>query len=125
MMHSIANMISHINNCVTVNRGFIYVSYSKHRLNILNAIKKSGYIDRLSILRYSIHKADICIELKRVGKAILVRRIIQVSKPGNRIYWTRARIAQEFGVFIVSTCKGIVNSKFETVHGGEVLCKLL
>ncbi|ATY93574.1 30S ribosomal protein S8 [Candidatus Hodgkinia cicadicola] len=125
MTGSIADMISHINNCVAVNRNFIYVSYSKYRFNVLNAIKQSGHISRLSVLRYSLHKADIAIEFKLVGKRLLIRKIVQISKPGNRIYWTRAQVARKFGVFILSTCKGVVNSAFEVAHGGEIVCKLL
>ncbi|XXN13748.1 MAG: 30S ribosomal protein S8 [Candidatus Hodgkinia cicadicola] len=124
-MDPIANMISHINNCVAINRGFVYVPYSKHKLNVLVAIKQSGYIDRLSVLRYSNNKANIAVEFKRVGNLLLIRGITQISKPGNRIYWTRARLAREFGVFVLSTCKGVVSSLFEHKLGGEVICKLI
>ncbi len=79
-------MVSHITNCIVINRSFVCVPCSKHKLNVLNAIKQSGYIDRLSILRYSACKADIVIELKRVGGALLLRSITQISKPGRRVY---------------------------------------
>ncbi|XXM93279.1 MAG: 30S ribosomal protein S8 [Candidatus Hodgkinia cicadicola] len=123
-MGTIANMISHINNCVAVNRGFVYVPYSKHKLNILRAIAQSGYIDKLSTLRYSEHSADIAIEFKRAGHSLLIRSITQISKPGNRTYWTRAQLVRKFGVFILSTSKGVVNSVFDRTLGGEVVCKL-
>lgn len=86
MLDPVANMISHINNCIARNRGFVYIPYSKYKLNVLNAIKQSGYIDRLSILRHNAHKADIAIEFRRVGRALLIRSVTQISKPGNRIY---------------------------------------
>ncbi|AIC63827.1 30S ribosomal protein S8 [Candidatus Hodgkinia cicadicola] len=125
MLDPVANMISHINNCIARNRGFVYIPYSKYKLNVLNAIKQSGYIDRLSILRHNAHKADIAIEFRRVGRALLIRSVTQISKPGNRIYWTRKRLACEFGTFVLSTCEGIVNSAFKRAHGGEIVCKLL
>ncbi|AUG34171.1 30S ribosomal protein S8 [Candidatus Hodgkinia cicadicola] len=125
MSDPIANMVSHINNCVAANRGFVYIPYSKHKLSVLNAIKQSEYIDRLSVLRYSSHKADIAIEFRRVGSSLLIRSVTQISKPGNRVYWTSGRLAREFGTFIVSTCEGVVNSAFKRAHGGEIVCKLL
>ncbi|AUG91519.1 30S ribosomal protein S8 [Candidatus Hodgkinia cicadicola] len=125
MLDPVASMVSHINNCIAINRGFVYIPYSKYKLNVLNAIKQSGYIDRLSLLSYNANKADIAIEFRRVGSALLIRSVTQVSKPGNRVYWTSKQLAREFGTFVLSTCKGIVNSAFNRAHGGEVVCKLL
>ncbi|XXM93607.1 30S ribosomal protein S8 [Candidatus Hodgkinia cicadicola] len=121
----IAGMISHLNNCISKKKPLVLVPYSKHKFNVLKAIKLSGYVDRLSVLRYSSYKADIVVEFRCVCGAPLVRSIVQVSKPGSRVYWTRARASKEFGVLILSTNTGVVNSTSLGANGGEVVCKLI
>ncbi|AUG91632.1 30S ribosomal protein S8 [Candidatus Hodgkinia cicadicola] len=125
MLDPVASMVSHINNCIAINRGFVCIPCSKYKLNVLNAIKQSGYIDRLALLRYNANKADIAIEFRRVGSALLIRSVTQVSKPGSRVYWTSKQLAREFGTFGAVYLQRIVNSAFNRAHGGEVVCKLL
>ncbi|AHL30868.1 MAG: putative 30S ribosomal subunit protein S8 [Candidatus Hodgkinia cicadicola] len=107
MIDPVASMVFHINSCIAINRGFVYIPYSKYKLNALNATKQSEYIDRLCLLRCNASKADIAIEFRRVGSALLIRSLTQVSKPGNRVHWTSKQLACELGAFVLSTCKGL------------------
>jgi len=110
-------MISHLNNCILKKKPLVLVAYSKHKFNVLKAIKQSGYVDRLTRL--------ILLLSSGVCGAPLVRNVIQVSKPGSRVYWSRVRASKEFGVLILSTNTGVVSSTSLCSNGGEVVCRLI
>ncbi len=92
-------------------------SYSKYKLDVLDAIKQSGYIGGLSILRYKVRRADIAIEFKRVGSALLV---CGVSKPGGQgMLGKCAASSRVWNVY------NIYLRRFQTCPRRWIVCKLL
>ncbi|MFP3037912.1 MAG: 30S ribosomal protein S8 [Candidatus Hodgkinia cicadicola] len=128
MVDSIANMLSHIKNCVMAKKNLVYIPYSRYKLSLLLAIRNCGFFKRISVLKHSVFKSDILIELNYTGGMPLIHNIIQISKSGNRVYWNNKQLKKakhQVGVYILSTNKGIRTSLDLPIEGGEVVCKFI
>ncbi|MFP3038303.1 MAG: 30S ribosomal protein S8 [Candidatus Hodgkinia cicadicola] len=126
----VSDLVSRINNCVRARKRLVYMPCSKYKLALLSAIKSCGYLERVSVLRHSAYKADALAEITYIAGEPLISSIIQISKPGRRVYWNRrtlkAQTCRRFGTFLLSTAKGIVNTAAALpMFGGEVVCKLI
>ncbi len=44
MVDSIANMLSHIKNCVMAKKNLVYIPYSRYKLSLLLAIRNCGFL---------------------------------------------------------------------------------
>ncbi len=75
------------------------------------------------MLKHSVFKSDILIELNYTGGMPLIHNIIQISKSVNRVYWNNKQ--HQVGVYILATNKGIRTSLDLPLEGGEVVCKFI
>ncbi|PIM94920.1 30S ribosomal protein S8 [Candidatus Hodgkinia cicadicola] len=127
MIASIANMLTHIKNCSRAKKVLIYVPYSKFKLNLSLAFERHGFVKRVSLLRYGINRSEILIELAYNGYHNMIQDIVQVSKPGQRIYWKKKqlRIKHQIGTYFLSTSSGIKTNLDPSCVGGEVICNLI
>ena len=131
MTDPIADMLTRIRNANQAKHEKVEMSVSKAKLEILEVIKKEGYIAGYEVLERELknHRLEkyIQVTLKYTDtKERVIKGLKRVSKPGLRIYAKAEQMPKVFnglGIAIVSTSKGIMTDKQarrENV-GGEVL----
>jgi len=124
----IADALTIIRNGGMAKKSSVTMPYSKKMINILDILKKEGYI-------YTFKQIDvkdknffrIQVELKYYNNKAVIEGLKRVSSPGLRIYVSvdsMPQVKNGFGVSVISTSKGVMtgrNAVKEKV-GGEVLC---
>ncbi len=120
-------MLAHVKNCSRTRKVLIYIPYSKFKFNLSLAFERYRFVKRVSLLRYSINRSEILIELAYNGYHNMIQDIVQVSKPGQRIYWNKKqlRVKRQIGIYFLSTSSGIKTNLDPTCVGGEVICNLV
>ena len=122
----IADMLTRIRNAGMARHQSVLIPLSKMKLAIARILKDEGYIRDFDIpsdeqryfrvwLKYGADKKPLMTGLKRV------------SKPGLRVYSSRAElpvVLGGLGVAIISTSQGIMSGQEARRRnlGGEVLC---
>ena len=102
---------------------------SKLRTNVLEVLKREGYIRDYSVSKNDNGSATVTVELKYAEGQPVIREIARISKPGRRVYSQVKdvpRIYNGLGISIVSTPRGVLSDKEarEANVGGEVLCRV-
>ena len=102
---------------------------SRLRGNVLEVLKREGYIRGFSWMERSQGIAEFTIELKYHEGAPVIRDIDRISKPGRRVYSRIAdltKVSGGLGISILSTPRGVMSDAEARAAnvGGEVLCKV-
>jgi small subunit ribosomal protein S8 len=102
---------------------------SKLRTNVLEVLKREGYIRDYSVSKNDNGSATVTVELKYSEGQPVIREIARISKPGRRVYSQVKdvpRIYNGLGISIISTPRGVLSDKEarEANVGGEVLCRV-
>jgi small subunit ribosomal protein S8 len=102
---------------------------SKLRANVLEVLKREGYIRGYSaeLLRPGV--SQLRVELKYTEGEPVIKEIHRVSKPGRRVYSKIAELPRVYaglGVSILSTPRGVLSDAEARAAnvGGEVLCRV-
>ena len=129
MSDPLGDMLTRIRNAQRARQAVVSSPASKLRANVLEVLKREGYIRGYShgILRPGVE--ELRIELKYAEGEPVIREIARVSKPGRRIYSKIAdlpRIYNGLGIAILSTPRGVMsdNEARAAKVGGEVLCRV-
>jgi small subunit ribosomal protein S8 len=128
MTDPIADMIIRIKNSVMAGRSDLLVPHSKMKMALAKILKDFDYIQDFQVVEVGAFK-QIKVTLKYIGKTATISGVKRVSKPGRRIYKsseTIPRTLNGYGLTIVSTNKGLMDSKSARKNnvGGEVLCQI-
>lgn len=123
----ISDMLTTIRNGQNVGLAVVSTPASKMRENVLNVLKKEGYIRdfRRAEVRKNVNRIEI--ELKYHEGVGAIKEIWRVSRPGLRVYKPATdiqKVRNGLGISILSTSRGIMSdneARRENV-GGEVLC---
>jgi len=123
-------MLTRIRNALLAGMSTVEVPSSKLKVEIARILKEEGYIEEYTIGEEKPFSL-ITIKLKYYGsrreRRPVITHIQRVSKPGRRVYRSRAdlpRVMSGIGIAIVTTPKGVMTAqqaRRERV-GGEVLC---
>ena len=102
---------------------------SKLRANVLEVLKREGYIRGYSAEELRPGIAQLRIELKYSEGEPVIKEIHRVSKPGRRVYSKikeLPRVYAGLGVSILSTPHGVLSDAEARAAnvGGEVLCRV-
>jgi small subunit ribosomal protein S8 len=129
MSDPIGDMLTRIRNGQMARMTVIQSPASKVRANVLEVLRREGYIRGFSRQEVRLGVAELKIELKYVDGEPVIREITRVSKPGRRIYSRIAdlpRIYNGLGIAILSTPRGVMsdNEARAANVGGEVLCRV-
>jgi small subunit ribosomal protein S8 len=126
----IADMLTRIRNALMAGMSTVEVPTSKLKVEIARILKEEGYIEDYTVGEQQPFSL-ITIKLKYYGsrreRKPVITHIQRVSKPGRRVYRSRAdlpRVMSGIGIAIVTTPKGVMTAqqaRRERV-GGEVLC---
>jgi len=125
----LSDLFSRIRNAQMRNKSIVSSPISKLRENILEVLKKEGYIIGYSVTKHSSGREELDIELKYDDKGPVISNITRISKPGRRVYSGAERIPfihNGLGISIISTSKGVMsdNEARQQKVGGEIICKV-
>jgi small subunit ribosomal protein S8 len=102
---------------------------SKLRANVLEVLKREGYIRGYSAEQLRPGVAQLRVELKYTEGEPVIKEIHRVSKPGRRVYSKISELPRVYaglGVSILSTPRGVLSDAEARAAnvGGEVLCRV-
>jgi small subunit ribosomal protein S8 len=129
MSDPIGDMLTRIRNGQRARQAIVASPASKLRANVLEVLKREGYIRGFTREQIRPGISELRIELKYVDGEPVIREIARVSKPGRRIYSRIADLPRSYnglGISILSTARGVMsdNEARAAKVGGEVLCRV-
>jgi small subunit ribosomal protein S8 len=129
MTDPLGDMLARIRNGQRANKSVITSPASNLRINVLDVLKREGYIRGYSKTELRPGVSEISIELKYHEGKPVISKIARVSTPGRRVYSKindLSRVANGLGITILSTPRGVMSdAEARTANvGGEVLCQV-
>ncbi len=129
MSDTLGDMLTRIRNGQTTNKKVVDAPASSFRKNVLEVLKREGFIRNFEEkeMRPGINFFEI--ELKYYNGQPVITEIKRVSKPGRRVYSSIKNLQKTYnglGISILSTPRGVMsdNEAREANVGGEVLCTI-
>ena len=125
----IGDTLTRIRNGQRAGKSDVTAPASKLRENLLDVLKREGYIRGFE--RYNLRPGvdELRIELKYNEGEPVISKITRVSKPGRRIYAKIKDLPSVYngiGISILSTPRGVMSDHEarDANVGGEVLCQV-
>ncbi len=124
----IADLLTRIRNAIMVNKNEILVPTSKLKVQVVEVLKKNGYISDYEISDDK-PRGILKVTINEVGSQAKINEITKVSKPGRRIYSAAEdlpTVKSGRGMVIVSTSKGLMTGREAKKNrlGGEILVRV-
>jgi small subunit ribosomal protein S8 len=125
----LGDMLTRIRNGQRANKHSINSPASNLRANVLEVLKREGFIRGYERQNVREGVDELRIELKYHDGEPVIREISRVSKPGRRVY-SKVRdlpkVYNGLGISILSTPRGVMSDAEarEANVGGEVLCRV-
>ncbi len=125
----ISDMITRIRNGQRAHKAAVDSPASKLREQVLEALKREGYIRGYTREEVRPGIAKLRIELKYHQGEPVIREIDRISRPGRKVYSRindMKRVHGGLGIAILSTSKGVMSDTEARAAnlGGEVLCQV-
>jgi small subunit ribosomal protein S8 len=125
----LGDMLTRIRNGQRARMATVDSPASKLRMNVLEVLKREGFIRGYSREEIRPGVAQLRIELKYHEGEPAIRQLQRVSKPGRRVYSKIKELPREYnglGISILSTPRGVMSDlEARTANvGGEVLCRV-
>jgi small subunit ribosomal protein S8 len=129
MSDPLGDMLTRIRNAQRARHAACVAPASKLRANVLDALKREGFIRGFAAEELRPGVAQLRIELKYNEGEPVIKEITRVSKPGRRVYskiQELPRVYAGLGVSILSTPRGVLSDAEARAAnvGGEVLCRV-
>jgi len=129
MTDPLGDMLTRIRNGQQARKGSVVSPNSRLRRNVLEVLKRKGYIRGFSEAEVRTGISEIKIELKYHEGDPVIRHLSRVSTPGQRIYTgvgDLGRVYNGLGIAILSTPRGVLSDAEARAQnvGGEVLCEV-
>ena len=129
MSDTLGDMLTRIRNGQTTNKKVVDAPASRFRKNVLEVLKREGFIRNFEIKEMKPGINFFEIELKYYNGKPVISEIKRVSKPGRRVYSSIKNLQKTYnglGISILSTPRGVMsdNEAREANVGGEVLCTI-
>ena len=129
MSDPLGDMLTRIRNAQRSRHSTCVAPASKLRANVLEALKREGYIRGYAAEELRPGVAQLRIELKYAEGQPVIKEITRVSKPGRRVYSgirELPRVYAGLGTSILSTPRGVLSDAEARAAnvGGEVLCRV-
>mgnify|MGYP003333876805 FL=1 len=124
----LGDMLARIRNGQRAGHSTVVCPASKLRGNVLEVLKREGYIRDFSWAEMKGFK-EFTIELKYYEGEPVIKQIARVSTPGRRVYSKIADLSKVYGglgISILSTPRGVMSDSEARANnvGGEVLCQV-
>ncbi len=129
MSDTLGDMLTRIRNGQTTNKKVVDTPASRFRKNVLEVLKREGFIRNFEEKEMKPGINFFEIELKYYNGKPVITEIKRVSKPGRRVYSSIKNLQKTYnglGISILSTPRGVMsdNEAREANVGGEVLCTI-
>ncbi len=129
MSDPLGDMLTRIRNGQRVLKPMVRAPASKLRSNVLDVLKREGYIRGYRRHEQRPGIAEFEIELKYDEGAPVIQSISRVSRPGKRVYSKIKELPSYYnnlGITILSTPQGVMSDQEARAAnvGGEVLCQV-
>lgn len=129
MTDPLSDLLTRIRNGQRAKKPTVMSPASQLRANVLEVLKREGFIRGFSERAVRPGVSEIEIELKYHEGEPVIREISRVSTPGRRVYSAvkdLPRVYDGLGISILSTPRGVLSdseARDQNV-GGEVLCQV-
>jgi small subunit ribosomal protein S8 len=129
MSDPLGDMLTRIRNAQRARLSVCTAPASNLRANVLDVLKREGYIRGFAAEQVRPGVANLRIELKYAEGEPVIKEITRISRPGRRVYSKikeLPRVYAGLGISILSTPRGVmsdVEARAANV-GGEVLCRV-
>jgi small subunit ribosomal protein S8 len=125
----LGDMLTRIRNAQRARHSTCMAPASKLRANVLDVLRREGFIRGFTAEELRPGVAQLRIELKYNEGEPVIKEIARVSKPGRRVYSKikeLPRVYAGLGVSILSTPRGVMSDAEARAAnvGGEVLCRV-
>jgi len=129
MSDPLGDMLTRIRNAQRSRHSVCHAPASNLRANVLNVLKREGFIRGFETEELRPGVSRLRIELKYNEGEPVIKEINRVSKPGRRVYSKikeLPRVYAGLGVSILSTPRGVMSDAEARAAnvGGEVLCRV-
>ena len=129
MTDPLGDMLTRIRNGQMARKPSVTAPASRLRSNVLEVLKREGYIRGYSQSDIRTGLTQLTIELKYHEGQPVIRSIDRVSTPGRRVYSKikdLPRVSNGLGISILSTPRGVMSDAEARAAnvGGEVLCQV-
>ena len=129
MSDPLGDMLTRIRNGQRAGKAVVSSPASRLRANVLEVLKREGYIRDYSSAEVRTGVSELKIELKYHEGTPVISEIQRVSTPGRRVYSgikDLKRVYNGLGISILSTPRGVLsdNEARDANVGGEVLCQV-
>ncbi|EDP62443.1 50S ribosomal protein L6 [alpha proteobacterium BAL199] len=129
MSDPLGDMLTRIRNGQSARKQVVNSPASKLRSNVLEVLRREGFIRGFSTGETRPGVNEVSIELKYQEGEPVIREIKRVSRPGRRVYSKikdLPRVYNGLGIAILSTPRGVMsdNEARAANVGGEVLCQV-
>ncbi|MBL6783207.1 MAG: 30S ribosomal protein S8 [Alphaproteobacteria bacterium] len=129
MSDPLGDMLTRIRNGQSARKDVVKSPASRFRSDVLEVLKREGYIRDFSSVEMRPGIYELKIELKYHEGQPVISEIKRVSRPGRRVYSKIKDLRQIYnglGISILSTPRGVLSDleAREANVGGEVLCRV-
>jgi small subunit ribosomal protein S8 len=129
MSDPLGDMLTRIRNGQRTGKSKVRAPASKLRANVLEVLKREGYIRDYRTEAGDRGLSEVEIELKYNEGAPVIQEISRISRPGRRVYSKikeLPRVYNGLGISILSTPRGVMSDQEARAAnvGGEVLCRV-
>jgi len=129
MSDPLGDMLTRIRNGQMAKKSAVVAPASKLRANVLDVLKREGFIRSFEEYEDRPGIRALKIELKYHEGSPAIQEIARVSKPGRRVYSKIKdlnKVYNGLGISIISTPRGVMSDAEarEANVGGEVLCQV-
>ena len=129
MSDPLGDLLTRIRNGQRTSKRSITAPSSRLHMNVLEVLRREGYIRGYSAQELRPGVSELEIALKYADGAPVIQEISRVSRPGRRVYSKireLPRVYNGLGITILSTPQGVLSDAEarEANVGGEVLCRV-
>ncbi len=129
MSDPLGDMLTRIRNAQRAKKSEVVTPASRLRENVLEVLKKEGYIAGYEKSNVRPGIDELKIKLKYHEGASVITEIYRVSTPGRRVYSSvkdLPRVYNGLGISIISTPMGVMSDHEarKSNVGGEILCQV-
>lgn len=129
MTDPISDMLTRMRNALKIKQKFVIIPFSNFKSEILNVMKKNGYLDKIEESGEIPTKyLKVTFKYNENGQPA-IHGLKKISKPGRKIYITSSKlpvVLSGLGVSILSTSSGVMtnlDAKKKNL-GGECICEI-
>ena len=129
MSDPLGDMLTRIRNGQRARFSKVRAPASRLRSNVLEVLKREGYIRDYRAFEKQPGISEFEIELKYADGLPVIKEISRVSRPGRRVYSKIKELQRHYGglgISILSTPRGVMSDHEARAAnvGGEVLCRV-